>query len=738
MIGYISSICRACLLAVTCWAMVGCQPGVAPSNRAMADRLQQLAEEADPLKNSYLSRGRVTAMRSQPVPEQPIQQISHQIRLAKESLQAGLSQEAADRLSELVQLAPRYGIRTNPSLRNMLALAYLRLGEQQNCIEGHNIESCLLPISRAGVYQRPEGSRRAAAIYEAMVESDPTDLESRWLLNIAHMTLGQYPDGVPAGALIPPASFVSKQSVGHFQDRAMATGVGVVGLAGGAVVEDFTGDGLLDIAASSWDLQGPLRFFRNAGDGRFEDATQEAGLTGLYGGLNVRQVDYNNDGRFDLFVLRGAWFGEQGLHPNSLLRNEGDGTFVDVTEEAGLLSLHPTQTAAWADFNNDGWVDVFIGNESARGKETPFLGDEAGKNGQHPCELYLNRGDGTFVDVARRANADVVGFVKGVSWGDIDNDGFMDIYISRLRASNMLLKNMGPDEGGVPRFVDVTESAGVGEPIYSFPTWFWDFDNDGFEDIFVAGYRAESGDIAAEYLGLPHGAERPRLYRNNGDGTFQDVAAQRGLDKILYAMGCNFGDLDNDGWLDFYVGTGDPNFRLLIPNRMFRNDAGRFVEVSTSGGFAHLQKGHGVGFGDVDNDGDQDIYAVMGGAYAGDQAANVLFENPGQDNHWIKLELLGVESNRRAVGARVQLQLGERSVYSRVGPGASFGANPYRRELGLGSAQWIDQLRVRWPSGREQVFTQVEGDRVYRLEEGGQLQRLEWPTIQLAAGHAGH
>lgn len=704
----------------------------------MAERLRQVAERADPLQNNYLSGGRVATMRDQSVPSDPVKRIAHRIRLAKEMLQAGLGQEAVEQFNALANEAPGYGIRTNPSLENMLALAHLRLGEQQNCIERHNTESCLFPISGAGVYALTEGSRRAASLYAGMVADDPSDFESRWLLNIAHMTLGDYPDGVPAAALIPPSAFASSHDIGRFRDRAMATGVAVMGLAGGAVVDDFTGDGLLDIVASSWDLRGQLRFFRNEGNGRFIDETANAGLEGQWGGLNVRQVDYDNDGHMDLFVLRGAWFGEEGLHPNSLLRNDGEGRFVDVTEAAGLLSLHPTQTAAWADFNGDGWVDVFIGNESALGKSTPFLGDERMRAGAHPCELYLNRGNGTFIEVAALAGAAITGFVKGVSWGDYNNDGHMDIYISRLRQSNILLENSGGDGDGVPRFIDVTARAGVGQPLYSFPTWFWDYDNDGFEDLFVAGYRATSGDVAAEYLGLPHGAERPRLYRNNGDGTFSDVAAASGLDKILYAMGCNFGDLDNDGWLDFYIGTGDPDFRLLVPNRMFRNEAGAFKEVTTSGGFGHLQKGHGIGFGDVDNDGDQDVYAVMGGAYSGDMAANVLFENPGHGNSWIKLDLRGVESNRMALGARITLRIGARYIYSRVGPGASFGANPYRRELGIGRAERIDEVRVWWPSGREQVFKDVAANRAYGLEEGGQLVPRTLPSFSLADERVHH
>ena len=669
-------------------------------------------------------------------------------------LQAGRSEVALQELNGFESLCQQVGHRLDSRKQLQLglyrALCHLRIGEQENCLAHHTSESCLLPIRTAGVHALPRGSLGAVDVLESHLTRFRNDLQARWLLNIAHMTLGQYPDNVPSPWLIPPSVFASEHDIGRFPDVAPALGLDVDALSGGSIVEDFNGDGLLDVLVSSWSLDESLRLFINRGNGSFQEHSQQAGLSGLTGGLNLVHADYNNDGFPDILVLRGAWLEASGRHPNSLLRNNGDGTFEDVTEAAGLLSLYPTQTAVWFDFNGDGWLDLFIGNES--------VGDNS-----HPCELYRNNGDGTFTECAAESGLQVHAFVKGVVSGDYNNNGRPDLYLSVRDGPNLLFRNDGPADGttsastsskppgpGTPRsapsrvpwkFTDTTQLAGVAEPNFSFPAWFWDYDNDGWLDLFVTGYRIRhSGDIAADYLGQPHSAELPRLYRNRGDGTFEEVSKAMGLDKVLHAMGANFGDLDNDGWLDFYVATGDPDLATLIPNRMFRNANGKaFQDITTSGGFGHIQKGHAVSFADIDNDGDVDVHVNIGGAYSGDNYRNVLFLNPGHNNRWITLKLEGIQSNRSAIGARIRVEIETedparpRSIYRTVSSGGSFGGSPLRQEIGLGQAKSIRQIEISWPAtGRTQVLKGLDIDRFYHVRENDpKPTQLSFPTFRV-------
>jgi hypothetical protein len=705
--------------------------GVSAGTREMAALLAERARAVDPEVLWFnVNRQRAELFKARRAePRAPVDAIRFGYTLAAELGYAGRYVEALETLDDLVAAADDVGAELGAdgylALLMLQATTHLRLGEEQNCAEGLNQDSCLLPIRGEGVHVRRAGSAAALEILQRILRLDPGNLRARWLVNIAHMTLGTYPDGVDPSVLIPPATFAADYPLAPFVNVAANVGLGVFGLSGGAVLEDLDGDGRLDVMLSAIGFDDELQVLANDGSGRFVDRTAASGLAGLTGGLNLIHADYDNDGRPDVLVLRGGWMSTEGKFPMSLLRNRGDFRFDDVTKAAGLLRLRPSQTATWLDYNGDGWLDLFVGNESA-------IGD------LNPCELYHNNGDGTFTEVAAAVGVDVLGYVKGVVSGDFDNDGRPDLYLSIAEAPNVLFRNEGPSPDGGWRFANVSRTAGVEQPHNSFPAAFFDYDNDGWLDIFVAPFQSSAEDVAADYLGLPTTADRGRLYRNRGDGTFADVTRDAGLYRVTPGMGMNYGDLDNDGWLDLYIGTGNPDFATLVPNLMFRNDRGRrFQDVTTAGNFGHLQKGHGVAFGDVDNDGDQDVFEKMGGAYESDRAYSVLFENPGSPHGWLGLELQGTRANRSAIGARVVVTLrtprGVERLHRVVGPGASFGSQTLRQEIGLGDATAIEGVEVRWPgSGLLQSFTGLQAGRRYRLREGtATAQPVDWPRVDL-------
>ena len=648
--------------------------------------------------------------------------------LARDHLRFGEASEAISLLQEALEdeLREKPEVSHEEELLMELAVASLKMGELDNCVDPDGRLICALPLDDSLAHRDKRGASGAVEYLTRLLAREPQNVRAMWLLNVAHMALGNYPDGVPSGFRVHEESLKPDHDIGRFEEIAPYAGLYAVNTAGGSIIEDFDNDGLLDVMTSTWDPCRPITYYRNKGDGTFEDYTARAGLTGQLGGLNITQTDYDNDGWMDVLIMRGGWMKMRGQMRMSLLRNNGDGTFSDVTEDIGLAKpAYPSQSAAWADYDNDGDLDLFSCNETMReaGAESTAL--------LFPSQLFRNDGSGSFEEVAEEAGVQNWRYCKGSAWGNYDNDGDADLYVSNFGGENRLYRNNGDGT-----FSDVAPEMGVTEPLDSFATWFWDYDNDGWLDIFAAGYGEDIEDVAADLLSPTRDGPYPRLYRNVGGQGFEDVTQETGLMRVHLAMGADFGDLDNDGFPDLFLGTGAPSYDALAPNAMYRNGSGKgFQDVTFSGGFGHLQKGHGASFGDLDRDGDVDLFVQVGGFFPGDGFVNALYKNPGHGNRWLSVKLVGTESNRAGIGARIKVTVVEsdgnrRIVYSTVSNGSSFGGSTMTQQIGLGEAQKVESLEVYWPaSGMRQVFSGVPFDIHLRVTEGDD----EYEVIALPA-----
>lgn len=698
-------------------------------NAAMIDYLNSVYKTINCPQCKFMNNVIADDLLKKPIPGDPQEKFMYYFMLCNQLMNSGRVDQAIKLITEYEATAEFKKLKDKDLYKWCLAtgITYLRFGELKNCIADHNAQSCIWPLSEMAQHKEEWGARKAIEVYTRILDNYAQDLSSRWLLNIAYMQVGGYPDEVPAAYLIPPDAFKTEFETPRFNNIAGSLGVDYADMCGSIIMDDFNNDGYTDIFQGGWGLNEQVHYLINKGDGTFDDVSENAGVNKYPGGLMMMQTDYNNDGYLDVFILRGAWFGEFGILPNALLKNNGDDTFTDVTIETGLFSCHPTQTATWADFNNDGWLDVFIGNEANRNK-----GDKI-----NDCELYINN-NGQFKNIAKDAGMNLNAFVKGVTSGDYDNDGDADIYISVNGAENHLYRNETPKGSDNLKFTDVSIKAGIKGPLQSFSCMFFDYNNDGWLDILNFSYdpNAADNDIAAEYLKLPRSSELTALYINNKNGTFSDKAKENGLDRTFLVMGCSYGDFDLDGWMDFYAGTGKPSFRSLIPNRLFHNNEGKgFQDCTTSSGTGHLQKGHGISFADLNHDGYPEIFAQMGGAYEGDGFQDCLYENPASwNNNYIAIDLVGTTSNKIAIGARIKIitvQNGiTRNIYDWVTTGASFGANNLREEIGLGKSAHISRIEIFWPqTGVTQKINNVSVNQHIKITEG----RHDYEVLDLPA-----
>ncbi len=606
-----------------------------------------------------------------------------------------------------------------------LALSYMRLAESKNCLDRlldksdilPNQVMCTLPLDahhRKQVY-----SRQAAKTFEKLLEKyNQEDRIYQWLLNYSYMTVNGFPNEVPQRYQLS-GNFVDhfygeikdkmekKYSYLQLRDKAKEFGIDKLSTSPGLAVEDFNRDGFLDVITGGTFTT--VSYFENDGGKGFIDKSDESGLSKIRGTHIMSAADYNNDGWMDLFVSRP--FGSR-LGDFVLLRNNQDGTFSDVTVTSGLLKKDKerhkrilTWISLWGDIDNDGDLDLFVGTwgfyngVDVSSYSTPF-------SGNMESTLYRNDG-GIFVDVTQAYGLDKIirgRNIFGGAFGDFDGDGYIDMALTpQWMPSAILLKN----EGG-QRFV---ETELLESKTWGFMASFLDFNQDGLLDLYVGGSGSAYGVTEQTVFGESFDSfnNETTLWIQKADGTWEDRSDFFSGNMPMATMGTNYGDLNNDGAYDFYLGTGSPEGWLVLPNLMFmgQRDNGKVVgymdNISMLNGLGTIQKGHGIVFFDFDEDGDQDLYSSLGGMWPGDAWPDQFFVNESYlDNSWLKIRLRGRESNRFGVGARIKVvshnQAGRAtSHYYYMTNKTVFGSAPYLAHMGLADAIAVDRIEVTWP-----------------------------------------
>jgi hypothetical protein len=522
------------------------------------------------------------------------------------------------------------------------------------------------------------------------------------------------------GSALPPATDEYYQEITRYTGIDFVHSIGddeltniVESSGGGAAFLDYDQDGYIDlyICSGTW-LEGLSEgpepdklpgnhLYRNRQDGTFEDVTNKAGVGGPWYSMGVTVGDFNNDGYPDIYVCN--------YGPNVLLKNNGNGTFSDVTGHANVGGGEDKFSvgAAWLDYDNDSFLDLYVGNYVDFDPEYKYFYAPDGFPGPMAYDsqkdiLYHNKGDGTFEDVTESMGIiDIDGRAMGVGAADYDMDGFVDIYVANDHTLNYLFHN----EGG-KKFTDVGIMSGTafsqaGEAAVSMSVDFADFNNDGLLDMFV------SDDTYCS------------LYKNEGNGVFSDKSYTSGLATVcaqFVGWSSSFVDYDNDGDVDIFKTNGALKHLYGQEDQLLENIGGeKFVDVSLERGeyFKKEYVGRGACIGDYDNDGDMDVLVVNL-----NDSCRFLRNNKGNQNNWLILNLIGTSSNRDGIGARIKISSGGREqIAQKKSTTGYLSQNDPRIHFGLGKSEIVERIEIIWPSGKVQVLENISANQILEVKE---------------------
>ena len=561
-----------------------------------------------------------------------------------------------------------------------------------------------IALYRAGRYERS-----IAADVESM-EVNPGDERARSMMWIAAQRLGGYPVSVPLRFRMELKIGYAKPTV-EFENISARIGLDKTSAGRGLAIFDYDNDGYLDIVIAS--AHGGVNLYHNNGDGTFSDVSIRSGLDTCVNGFAITVGDYDNDGFADLFITRMGFYSGEG----QLFHNNGDGTFSDVTSRAGLKVWGPGFTAAWVDYDGDGFLDLFIANN---------LGGLFER--KTPNRLFHNNGNGTFTEVTEQAGLHTIWPTIGGAWGDYNNDGLQDLFLSNGMGRSQLYRNNGNGT-----FTDVSEEAGVTEIGFGTPAFWWDYDNDGWMDIGQMTWSDHEDVIYTLRNGEgPPDGHPMRVYHNNRDGTFTQVNRELGLTGCWGTMSGNAGDFNNDGYLDLVLGNGSPKMDRMEPMILLENDGHKFHNTTFAAGLPFTGKSHGVNMADLFGDGRLSVLVAAGGAYPGDLLTSGVYYPTTLAGNYLNVRLVGVVSNRSAIGARVSLDAGGRKQFREISGGTNFGCMPFEQHFGLAKYEGSVTIEVRWPSGGHQIFRGVPVNATFEFTEGQE----DWKDVYASAGSA--